>query len=80
MRRGFTEVDGRGRVRGSSNALPGTCPLAGCPLAGAGGTCASYSIALLIVSTMYFTSSSLTYGPAGKHIPTLKMASLTPFT
>ena len=26
----------------------------------------------LIVSTMYFTSSSVTYGSAGKHIPTLK--------
>ena len=34
----------------------------------------------LIVSTMYFTSSSVTYGPAGRHIPTLKSASDTPFT
>ena len=33
-----------------------------------------------IVSTIYLTSSSLTYGPAGKHMPTLKMASLTPLT
>ena len=32
----------------------------------------------LMVSTMYLTSSSLTYGPAGKHIPTLKRASDTP--
>ena len=31
----------------------------------------------LMVSTMYFTSSSLTYGPAGKHIPTLNKASDT---
>ena len=34
----------------------------------------------LMVSTMYFTSSSLTYGPAGRHIPTLKIASETPLT
>ena len=34
----------------------------------------------LIVSTMYFTSSSLTYGPAGRHIPTLNKASDTPLT
>ena len=34
----------------------------------------------LMLSTMYFTSSSVTYGPAGRHIPTLKMASETPFT
>ena len=40
----------------------------------------NYSIALLIVSTIYRTSSSLTYGPAGRHMPTLKSASLTPFT
>ena len=34
----------------------------------------------LIVSTMYFTSSSLTYGPVGRHIPTLNKASDTPLT
>ena len=34
----------------------------------------------LMVSTMYFTSSSLTYGPAVRHIPTLNKASDTPFT
>ena len=39
-----------------------------------------HSILALMVSTIYFTSSSLTYGPAGRHIPTLKMASLTPLT
>ena len=33
-----------------------------------------------IVSTMYFISSSLTYGPAGRHIPTLNKASDTPLT
>ena len=33
-----------------------------------------------IVSTMYFISSSVTHGPAGRHMPTLKIASLTPFT
>lgn len=27
---------------------------------------------------MYFTSSSVTYGPAGRHMPTLKISSLTP--
>ena len=37
------------------------------------------SIASLIHSTIYFTSSSVTYGPAGRHIPTLNSASLTPF-
>ena len=39
-----------------------------------------HSMLALMVSTIYLTSSSLTYGPAGKHIPTLKMASLTPLT
>jgi len=39
-----------------------------------------YIIFSLIVSTIYFTSSSLTYGPAGRHIPTLKRPSDTPFT
>ena len=34
----------------------------------------------LIVSTMYLTSSSLTYGPAGRHIPILNKASETPLT
>ena len=34
----------------------------------------------LMVSTMYLTSSSVTYGPAGRHIPTLKIASDTPLT
>ena len=34
----------------------------------------------LMVSTMYLTSSSLTYGPAGRHIPTLNKASDTPLT
>ena len=34
-------------------------------------------IADLIVSTMYRTSSSVTYGPLGRHIPTLNMASET---
>ena len=38
------------------------------------------SIASLMQSTMYLTSSSVTYGPAGRHMPTLKMASLTPLT
>ena len=38
------------------------------------------SIASFMQSTMYLTSSSVTYGPAGRHIPTLKTASLTPFT
>ena len=32
----------------------------------------------LMVSTIYFTSSSETYGPAGKHIPTLNIDSETP--
>ena len=42
---------------------------------------ASYSaIAPFIVSTIYLTSSSPTYGPAGRHMPTLKMASLMPLT
>ena len=31
-------------------------------------------------STIYLTSSSFTYGPAGRHIPTLNRASDTPFT
>ena len=34
----------------------------------------------LIISTIYLTSSSLTYGPAGKHIPNINIPSLTPFT
>ena len=34
----------------------------------------------LMASTMYLTSSSLTYGPAGRHIPTLNNASDTPLT
>lgn len=34
----------------------------------------------LMVSTMYLTSSSVTYGPAGRHMPTLKIPSDTPFT
>ena len=34
----------------------------------------------LMFSTMYRTSSSLTYGPAGRHMPTLKSFSDTPFT
>ena len=38
------------------------------------------SIASLMQSTMYITSLSVTYGPAGRHMPTLKMASLTPLT
>ena len=29
-------------------------------------------------STIYFTSSSVTQGPAGMHTPTLKISSLTP--
>ena len=33
-----------------------------------------------VSTTIYFTSSSFTYGPAGKHIPTLNTASETPFT
>ena len=36
-------------------------------------------ILAFIVSTMYLTSSSLTYGPASIHMPTLKIASDTPF-
>lgn len=39
----------------------------------------AYLIALLMVSTIYLTSSSVTYGPEGRHMPTLKMASDTPF-
>ena len=34
----------------------------------------------LMVSTIYLTSSSVTYGPAGKHMPILKIASDTPLT
>ena len=37
-----------------------------------------FTIASFIESTIYFTSSSVTYGPAGRHIPTLKISSLTP--
>ena len=33
-----------------------------------------------MASAMKRTSSSVTYGPAGKHIPTLNRSSLTPFT
>ena len=36
------------------------------------------SIASLIQSTMYLTSSSVTYGPAGRQKPTLKRDSDTP--
>jgi hypothetical protein len=35
---------------------------------------------LLIVETIYWTSSSDTQGPEGRHIPTLKSASETPLT
>ena len=38
----------------------------------------TYTIASFIFSTIYFTSSSVTNGPLGKHIPTLKRLSLTP--
>ena len=34
----------------------------------------------LIFSTMYLTSSSLTYGPLGRHNPLRNNSSLTPFT
>ena len=44
------------------------------------GMTGGHFIAALMLSTMYFTSSSLTYGPAGRHIPTLKSNSLTPLT
>ena len=45
------------------------------------GMLADYlTIAFFIVSTIYLTSSSVTYGPAGRHMPTLKIASVTPST
>ena len=37
------------------------------------------TIASLMLSTIYFTSSSVTYGPAGRQKPTLNSASSTPF-
>ena len=37
------------------------------------------TIASLMLSTIYFTSSSVTHGPAGKQKPTLKSSSSTPF-
>lgn len=39
-----------------------------------------YMMASLIFSTMYLTSSSLTYGPLGRHMPTLNKDSETPLT
>ena len=37
-----------------------------------------FSTASLMHSTIYRTSSSVTYGPAGRHIPILKISSSTP--
>ena len=37
------------------------------------------TMASLMLSTIYFTSSSVTYGPAGRQKPTLNSASSTPF-
>ena len=39
-----------------------------------------YSIDSLIESTIYRTSSSLTHGPVGRHMPRLNNDSLTPLT
>ena len=38
-----------------------------------------HPIASLMHSTIYFTSSSVTYGPAGRQKPTLNKSSSTPF-